>query len=57
MTRKHFEMIAGQLKANKARSTDKAAADILSYEMATKLQDTNPNFNRVRFLKACGAED
>ena len=55
MTRKHFILIAAQLKANRDRTSDKASADILAHEMADKLADLNTLFDRARFLTACGS--
>ena len=54
MTRKHFEMIARRLEQNRDRTSDKASADILAYEIATDLAELNSRFDRTRFLRACG---
>jgi hypothetical protein len=47
MSKKHFEVIAGTLKFNKA---DKS----LCLELALKFMDFNPNFDVSKFMNACG---
>lgn len=70
MQRRHFELIANVLKSAKP-SPDCADAKLLpkvhQYHVeqwdrtvgtfAKALHSTNPNFNRDRFLKACGVPD
>ena len=46
MTRKHFEMIAEALKEAKASYT-------VVTNLADKLEETNPRFNRSVFIQAC----
>jgi len=54
MTRKHFIAIAAALKANRESASDKDAADSASRAIADVCAQTNPQFNRFRFLSACG---
>jgi hypothetical protein len=53
MTRQHFQLIADVL--HDAGLTDEDRK-YLSTLFANKLATTNPNFDRTRFLKACGVE-
>ena len=68
MTRKDFELIANAIKATRANHERDAAAgfqyqadfmdgvNAATYTLADALATTNPNFDRARFLKACGVE-
>ena len=62
MTRRDFELIAGTLKdarwpADKLGApTHNGAVDAVARDFAGRLRSTNPNFNRARFLTACGVE-
>lgn len=49
MTRKDFSLIASTLKAS-------SAPDSVCLAMAVALSATNPNFNRMMFLTACGVK-
>lgn len=53
MTRKHFEAIA--YIVNVARQEfDSETAERIAGDLAAYFQGLNPNFDRVRFLTACG---
>lgn len=52
MTRKHFQMIAAVVAEIKDDHERKEAA----IRFAFLLPSYNPNFNRARFLDACGVE-
>ncbi len=58
MTRKHFQAIADGLAASKPNCSDDSLLmtqwenDVL--QMANVCQQFNANFNRSRFLEACG---
>jgi hypothetical protein len=54
MTRKDFELIAMTLKASRIASYDKVTLDALARELAERLKATNPQFNRDKFIRACG---
>jgi len=59
MTRKDFELIANVLRIGRTR-TDGTPVELsllaaIAEDFAAELPRTNPNFDRVRFLKACGA--
>jgi hypothetical protein len=70
MTRKHFNAIAraladvaqrGQLAAEvlkdpEARQVWQAAHQFTAEVLAAELRAFNPNFDRARFLRACGVE-
>ena len=61
LTRKHFQMIADAVSETRScdpgeQTTWRWACDDLSRTLANKLATTNPNFNRQRFLEACGVE-
>lgn len=69
MTKKHFQALADALKDTHDRLTRIQAsrpvdcADALMgwrqtvNDVADVCAQTNPRFNRARFLKACGVED
>lgn len=70
MTRKDFELIAGELKELKtfidipgipgSDEYEKGKHDtwyIITSNLASRLATTNPAFDRERFLKASGVED
>lgn len=61
MRRHHFAFIADVLQ--EATSSDPNGWSIsigqarqIALVFATRLRTTNPNFNRERFLRACGVE-
>ena len=54
MTRQHFALIAEVIEQSPFAPGHK---EYLAETFAEKLRATNPNFNRARFLRACGAED
>ncbi|MBW2636023.1 MAG: hypothetical protein JRC86_00605 [Deltaproteobacteria bacterium] len=56
MTRKHFEVIAANIRATFEQSTEeqKNAVRSLASDLASEFAGFNPNFNRSRFLGACG---
>lgn len=58
MTRKDYQLIAGVLQQNRAQfgQYDERAItlDAVAHQFATALEDTNPRFDRARFLTACG---
>lgn len=60
MTRQHFALIADVLKDslqhNACGEDQRAMCDTIAHNMASALRTTNPNFNRERFLKACGVD-
>ena len=55
MTRKDFELIARVLK-NSDEVLDDYAREALADMFTAELVATNPNFDRDRFLKACGVK-
>lgn len=54
MTRKDFELIAATLKAQRDH-TPNLIVDTLARDFADVLRATNPQFNRDKFIRACGA--
>ena len=57
MTRKHFEAIAWQINEHRQHSQVPGASqtlDILARQLAHSFEGFNPNFDRARFLAACG---
>jgi hypothetical protein len=60
MTRKDFQLIADVLKPWITRDGTPGVEDALcasiARDFADKLASTNPNFDRERFLRACGVE-
>ncbi len=53
MQRRHFELIAEAIQ----ELGDVAIRPFMARHFASKLAATNPNFNRARFLRACGVGD
>ena len=53
MTRKDFVLIARTIR-NSSEIIDETALEALAENFAEELAETNPNFDRDRFLKACG---
>lgn len=53
MTRKHFEAIALILKTQREEH-DAETAERIADDLAGYFAGVNPNFDRARFLKACG---
>jgi hypothetical protein len=63
MTRQHFALIAEVIKDAQSEFTSalgdehgQMAQEIISTLFASELRQTNPNFNRDRFLRACGVD-
>lgn len=59
MTRKHFRAIADAIARSRYghdSSAERAAIDDTAVLIAYALADANPNFDRARFLRACGLE-
>jgi hypothetical protein len=54
MSRKHFIEIAATIKALQATGGDVATLRAVAGELATTFKKLNPNFDRARFLAACG---
>jgi hypothetical protein len=63
MTRKHFEKIAATMKESLDASRDggtvgeACAVQVLIYKLASDFAGFNDNFNRIKFLEACGVYD
>lgn len=59
MTRKDFVLIAGVIKArmDDAPFIEKVELIRLAEDMADALRSTNRDFNRDRFLRACGVDE
>lgn len=63
MQRRHFEFIAETVREARTHFhtghgwTFEQWAYRLAVLFADRLETTNPNFNRARFLRACGVED
>lgn len=55
MTRKDFELIARVIKAHRTYEGD-MPVDQLARDMAAELRTTNKQFNRDKFIRACGIE-
>ena len=53
MTRKDFELIAKAIRDQRDQPVPDPL-DALAYRLASALFNTNPRFDRERFLKACG---
>jgi hypothetical protein len=56
MTRKDYRLIASILKNSLDNIVDDMAHEALSDVFAEELANTNPRFNREKFLRACGAK-
>lgn len=55
MTRKDFELIAAVINAaNHNAALDLIDIAVLAHAFADKLKATNKQFNRTKFLHACG---
>jgi hypothetical protein len=52
MSRKDFELIARTIRESATRAN--VSNGVIAREFADALATTNPNFDRARFLKACG---
>jgi hypothetical protein len=52
MQRRHFEFIASVIR----EMADKASGEVAAHEFARACAMTNPDFDKSRFLKACGAD-
>lgn len=58
MSRKDFVLIAEAIRfARKDAGGDYKAVDIVAQRLGWALTDSNPQFDRERFLKACGVEE
>ena len=55
MTRKHFIMLAQHMKNERGTFRNPVAHQQFCERMADTLRGYNPNFDRRRFLDACGA--
>jgi len=53
MTRKDFQLIADVLKAHRTSPLNRMVVKELAVSFAQKLADTNPRFNKQRFVEAC----
>ena len=53
MTRKDFELIAATIKARRDH-IGSAYTELLAEDFAQALKATNQQFNRDRFIRACG---
>lgn len=59
MTRRDFELIAATIKAQRWQvlsADQKNTLDNLARDFADKLKATNAQFNRDKFLHACGVQ-
>jgi len=56
MTRKDFELIAATLKAVRGTTANHGLMDDIAICLAERLKDTNQQFNRDKFLRACGVK-
>ena len=63
MTRKDYVLIAQVIKAQIDMSDkfqeelSKVGAQNIAYDLAWKLSEDNPRFDRSRFLEACGVNN
>ena len=55
MTRKDFELIAAVIKAHRTYEDD-GPVNQLASDMAEALRATNKQFNRDKFIRACGGQ-
>ena len=53
MTRKDFQLIADVLNAHNTSPMNRLVVKELAVSFAQKLSDTNPRFNKQRFVEAC----
>lgn len=57
MTRRDFELIAETVKGLTLEGSEpNEERRHVAESFAARLDDTNPRFDRARFLKACGVE-
>ena len=57
MTRKHFDLIAAAMYANRPTAHFRLLQWAIDCEtLANVFQQTNPRFDRARFLNACNGE-
>lgn len=56
MSRKHFEALAAALSASAHRFDSEHDRVVAAETVADTCAHFNPNFDRARFLKACGVE-
>jgi hypothetical protein len=59
LSRKHFEAIAREIKTlmgTDLRWTDEPFSDFID-SLCYNFRQDNPNFDRDKFIKACGFED
>jgi predicted secreted Zn-dependent protease len=56
MSRKDYGLIAEAIKARMDCTTQRAIVRDIANSIADKLQADNPNFDRAKFLKACGLD-
>lgn len=56
MTRKNFNAIANAVNIDPADLSATALKRDIAKNIADVCADTNPNFDRARFLEACGVE-
>ena len=56
MTRNEYELIAKSIRVDRDTLdlTGKKAADVIAVGLADQLLSMNSNFDRLRFLDACG---
>lgn len=54
MTRKDFKLIASVLKKEREEWLYSGDANIIASDFAEALATTNPNFDKSKFLEACG---
>lgn len=53
MTRKDFQLIADTLNAHRTSPANRMVIKELAVSFAQTLADTNPRFNKQRFVDAC----
>jgi hypothetical protein len=61
LTRKHFQAMAEAINAE-AKSLDIGSEEYLvvrriAFDLATMSKADNPNFDRAKFMKACGVSE
>lgn len=54
MTKKHFIVVAADIKALKDRGLDERALRATALALSDTFKQVNSNFDRERFLTACG---